>query len=674
MAASRKRRSPSTASSQLNHTKRTKRITKFQHYQPLEPLKQQIRLLELLPGKPGSRISIKLHTVSLNDNPEYEALSYCWGPPNPSYDIFIHPDGSSENNESQEETPSSFTVGRNLRKALDDLRLQDRPRLLWNDAICINQKDNVEKGHQIQLMHQIYSRATVVCAWLDHNVRPKTFVFDDLEKLGKGVELDDVADPSYWYPVADILRNEYWRRLWIQQELILAAKVEVYCRRDVFAGEQLLVFQQKVNAVKSQFSRPGGVEYALSRYIDGIISPDPDAPATPEIFGGGVIQARLNMRDGRKAQEAYSLSLASSSTSSNNKPPSPTQNFTITRGLLASSLLNLFLDTSSVRMTNPRDRLYGILGLATDIEDSNLEITYECTPFWVYAQVFRHFIHRYQSLSFLCFMKQGRQSYFLARKGFPSWMPHGDVCWSNINASRACGDVPASPFNTFIDMETLCLHAQGIKIDTIKHIRPLGADGHGHGRMPIPEWLDQLESFCRETWPDADDTTPLYERDDFSSLLFSRINSKRYRIMWKVDKPDHQRRIHLIRSLLAAAQRADQKDLSTAHIVYGGYTPTDIIPAPERDECLPLQIETNSKLLFNTEGSRVGTIMRSSNVQVGDEIWILFGCRMPMVMRPKREEGKGLRYEVIEHAVVPGIQKGEAIKDAEDHATAVILE
>ncbi|EHK50303.1 uncharacterized protein TrAtP1_007374 [Trichoderma atroviride] len=664
MAASRKRRSPPT-SSQPNYTKRTKRITQFHHYEPLDHLQQQIRLLELLPGKPGSRISIKLHTVSLNDNPEYEALSYCWGPPKPSYDIFIHVNNNKDSNTDQ---LASFPVGRNLRKALDDLRLQSRPRLVWNDAICINQKDNVEKGHQIQLMHQIYSRAAVVCAWLDHNVRPKTSVFDDLESLGRGVELDDFADPEYWYPVADIFRNEYWRRLWVQQELILAAKVDVYCRSDVFSGEQLLEFQQKVNVVKSQRTRLGGPEFVLSRYIDGNTSADP----TPEIFGSGVIQARINMREGREAQEAYSLSLSSSSASSTS-PPSPSQGFKITRGLLASSLLNLFLQSSSVRMTDPRDRLYGILGLATDIaHDSNLEITYEASPIWVYAQIFRHFIHRYKSLSFLCFNKSNPRGSYTPRKGFPSWMPHADVCWSYVNASRACGEVLATPHVASIDLETQCLHAQGIKVDAIKHICLINGDGRGW--TPIPEWLDQIESFCRKTWPDADDSTPLYERDNVTSLMFPCLSPKRYKNMWKLDKPDPQRRIHLIRSLLAAAQKADQKDLSTGDIIRGGYTPTDIIPADVREECHPLHVESNAVVLFGTEGSRVGSMARTSDIQAGDEIWILFGCRMPIMMRPKREEGKGLRYQVIGPAIIPGLMKGEAIKDAEHHGSTVILE
>lgn len=83
-------------------------------------------------------------------------------------------------------------------------------------------------------------------------------------------------------------------------------------------------------------------------------------------------------------------------------------------------------------------------------------------------------------------------------------------------------------------------------------------------------------------------------------------------------------------------------------------------------------------ILFGTDGSRVGSIARTSDIRVGDEIWILFGCRMPLVMRPKKEEGKGLRYQVIGPARVPGIMRGEAIKDAggslEDHGTTILLE
>ncbi|KAM0265138.1 hypothetical protein ACHAQJ_000291 [Trichoderma viride] len=674
MSLQRKRRSPST-SSQLHPIKKAKKTVRFHHYQPLNHLQREIRLVELSPGKPGSRIAAKLLTVSLNDDPVYDALSYCWGPPRPAYDIFIHVN-NDENNDSRDSTESivSFSVGRNLRKALDDLRHQDRPRLIWNDALCINQQDNMEKAHQIQLMQQIYSRASVVCAWLDHNVQPKTSVFDDLEKLGKGVELDDFHDPAYWYPVADIFRNEYWRRLWIQQELILGTKVDVYCRRDVFSGERLLEFQQKVNVVKSQKTRVGGPEFTLSRYIDGNTSVDP----MPEVFGGGILQARINMEEGRKAQQVFS------SSSTDNE--SPSSGVKITRSLLASSLLNLFLQSSSVKMTDPHDRLYGILGLATDISQGPaLEINYDASPCWVYAQVFRHFIHRYKSLSFLCFNKSNPRGSYVSRRDFPSWMPHADVCWSSVNASRACGDMLATPDAVSINLETLYLHAQGIKVDTIKHIAQICGDGRGW--TPITEWLDEIESLCRKTWPDSPNPNqdnsppPLYEREDVTSLMFPFLSAKRYKQMWKLDKPDAERRTLLIRSLLAAARKADKKDLSTGDIMCGGYTPIDIIPLDVREECHAVHVESNAVMPFATEASRVGSMARTSDIRVGDEIWILFGCRMPLVMRPRRDEmSKGLRYQVIGPAVVPGLMRGEAVKDCdvqgslETLGTTIVLE
>ncbi|RSL56805.1 hypothetical protein CEP53_006678 [Fusarium sp. AF-6] len=181
--------------------KRPKKASPFQ-YEALDPRKREIRLLELYPGKPGSKVVTRLFNVSLDERPSFEALSYTWGPPWPTYDIFVN--------------ETKFSVGRNLRKALDDLRHASEPRVIWTDAICINQPDNAEKEHQIKLMQTICATAQVVCAWLDHNVQPITSVFEDLENLGKGVELDDFHDPSYWYPVADIFRNPYWRRLGIQ--------------------------------------------------------------------------------------------------------------------------------------------------------------------------------------------------------------------------------------------------------------------------------------------------------------------------------------------------------------------------------------------------------------------------------------------------------------------------
>lgn len=54
----------------------------------------------------------------------------------------------------------------NLDTALRRIRLPDRIRALWVDAICINQQDVAERGGQVQLMGSIYSKARQVIVWL----------------------------------------------------------------------------------------------------------------------------------------------------------------------------------------------------------------------------------------------------------------------------------------------------------------------------------------------------------------------------------------------------------------------------------------------------------------------------------------------------------------------------
>ncbi|KAK3329259.1 heterokaryon incompatibility protein-domain-containing protein [Apodospora peruviana] len=113
-----------------------------------------IRLLELLPGKGLDDIRSDLHEVSLfgNDAKEYECLSYCWG--DASITTLITCNG----------VPVPVTV--NLAAALTALRKEDQPRLLWVDALCINQESIPERNQQVAIMCDIYKSATRVVVWL----------------------------------------------------------------------------------------------------------------------------------------------------------------------------------------------------------------------------------------------------------------------------------------------------------------------------------------------------------------------------------------------------------------------------------------------------------------------------------------------------------------------------
>jgi hypothetical protein len=106
----------------------------------------------LQPGAFGDPVEGFLTQVSLDDHPEYEALSYVWGDPNVILPISIH--------------GTEFGVTTSLESALRYLRLKDNPGRLWIDAICINQSDVLERNHQVKNMKLVYQAASAVLAWL----------------------------------------------------------------------------------------------------------------------------------------------------------------------------------------------------------------------------------------------------------------------------------------------------------------------------------------------------------------------------------------------------------------------------------------------------------------------------------------------------------------------------
>jgi hypothetical protein len=113
-------------------------------YSPLNDAASEIRLLTLLPAEFSAKVHINLHTEQLTSDkrPSYEALSYVWGSTHNLVDIFV---GSSTSS-----TQYTLAVTQNLARALPYLRYRDRKRVLWVDAICVNQKDLTERSKQVK--------------------------------------------------------------------------------------------------------------------------------------------------------------------------------------------------------------------------------------------------------------------------------------------------------------------------------------------------------------------------------------------------------------------------------------------------------------------------------------------------------------------------------------------
>lgn len=96
-------------------------------YQPLNLDSREIRLVRLLPHdmrKVWTTVECEIFHTYLDSRPVYESLSYVWGDPTVIRSIRV--DGNS------------LLVTASLHEALMALRVKE-PRILWIDAICIDQ-------------------------------------------------------------------------------------------------------------------------------------------------------------------------------------------------------------------------------------------------------------------------------------------------------------------------------------------------------------------------------------------------------------------------------------------------------------------------------------------------------------------------------------------------------
>ena len=129
------------------------------------PLQQQdsMRLLQLLCGQPGSPLTCHIVEYSKNHEVSYTALSYTWDTPLLEHSITILPSTSGLRPKTR---ATRKLIGRNLFEALQAIRSESRIVYLWVDAICIDQSNLEEKGHQVTHMGQIYREADHVVIWL----------------------------------------------------------------------------------------------------------------------------------------------------------------------------------------------------------------------------------------------------------------------------------------------------------------------------------------------------------------------------------------------------------------------------------------------------------------------------------------------------------------------------
>lgn len=171
--------------------------------------------------------------------PFFEALSYTWGSSLDQRAIEILPSNEDANPNWKGEISNMF-IRRNLHDAMQYLRSPSAPRMLWIDAISINQEDRAEQGNQVRRMKDIFKYARRVIAWIGLPSHNSLLALRKLGHLGNQVEyiksytvlpapdciepewykavdascIDDDADT--WCAVHDLLMRPWFRRLWVR--------------------------------------------------------------------------------------------------------------------------------------------------------------------------------------------------------------------------------------------------------------------------------------------------------------------------------------------------------------------------------------------------------------------------------------------------------------------------
>jgi hypothetical protein len=358
-------------------------------YREVDAAHQGFRIAILEPAVDfQAPICCSLIEVTVAAHPKYEAISYVWGDPNNQASISV------EN--------SSLNVTINLELALRYIRLKDEKRLIWADAICIDQSNIEERGQQVQLMKDIYTLCTRDLIWLgdpgdqsdveqgigaltrmqslDYRRRGDKVAFN---KKISDEELGTDVDSSIWLSIYEILDEpKLWERVWVMQEIA--------CSPDAL----ILI---------GAHSMPWSV-------LSGIL----DHSGIPDRFHGPFSHAT----DRQSLWNSFARAQVIEHQRDSISKVQP----------INSTLMDVLSRFRNTYSTDPRDKIYGLLGLATDgqeiIPDYNKSVQD------VYLEVVQKQIEKEQNLDMITQSlwplgpEPTDDSPSSNRTEIPSWLPN----------------------------------------------------------------------------------------------------------------------------------------------------------------------------------------------------------------------------------------------------------
>ncbi|KAI0008562.1 heterokaryon incompatibility protein-domain-containing protein [Xylariaceae sp. FL0662B] len=194
-----------------------------------EPLKEDdaIRLLELEPSHSSEDpVRCKLIHADRSESFQYEILSCDWRSKAKADTVPISINGQT------------FDAPSEVWAALHKVRLEDRPRLLWTDAICIDQHleesgksvDEEERNQQVSRLRDTYQNAVQLLVWLGRASDGSDLVFEHLEKCSGHKHINwchyrGETEQAF----LQLCKRSWFYSVWSAQELALTKRAIILC-------------------------------------------------------------------------------------------------------------------------------------------------------------------------------------------------------------------------------------------------------------------------------------------------------------------------------------------------------------------------------------------------------------------------------------------------------------
>lgn len=584
---------------------------------------KEFRILFLEPGKWDDPVSCRLLTFSLaGPYPPYETLSYVWEG-EPGFNEIIldgHP----------------HEVTKNLFFALRRLRLlTDIDRILWVDALCINQSSNSEKSHQVGLMGEIYSSCKQVYIWLGEYQDNERGILDTRTIGEVGVPSFNEKpnfDETDFDPAYKTLQILYW-----------LARDEVHWK-DLSKGHRQEFFQLFGLISKSSW-------WTRLWVVQEAVLP----PEAVIVYGWISIPWDLFMKVGSKSLNHFEgccyetwRSLLSSEKDTFYKIRGHMSYLTHfhERDTKADNFHQLLWIFRTRKASDPRDKIYGLLGLCGDPTD-DLRPDYSLDTQEVY-----------QRATLFC-LKTGNLGILYGQRkhsgSMPSWVcdlrppAHGTEAWEaeHSRLSWRCNNRYKSSLHEEARIELLGqsqISITGVFVDRVMEV-----------------------GSCLEHHLTYEDTYLLYREwyKAISTTFCGYLNNKttqscNWLYVW-----------HHI--LTADIYSREIPKINTFEVFMGWWSLVENAQTNQIAENFELskldeliKIATGCRAIFVTEKGYVGL----GAPEVGDEIWVPLGSKLPLVFRPDSDSSNHL---LIGDCFVHGIMHGEAMADLETMKKTVVL-